>query len=290
MKVSPRVRFAWCNHTLHRDHSPAGLAAGTRPGDGGQYPASVVEESWTAVCDLQSRVIRDWRAAGGQGDRACGCFKGTFAECRWRLRSAGAKCSALSFGKDNRCCLHDRTAPDYKVAHEAGARHTVKMLSAFDPCLSLPSEKFVALQGRIANMMRKHSLHARTSLAVVGKKFFLYDGPAFKWRDLLTCYRNENGRVAPWEDERWPELAQNTGQLWVHEQLAGHPARTTNPAEASLFVVPLESYVSGKLKFACRGTDHKERMRRAARAVAESPHFKKNQVCAGRRPLAACSC
>lgn len=68
-----------------------------------------------------------------------------------------------------------------------------------------------------------------------------YDGPSFKWRDLLTCYRHENGRVAPWEDERWPELAQNTGQLWVHEALAAHPRRTHDPAKADLFVVPLES-------------------------------------------------
>ena len=45
------------------------------------------------------------------------------------------------------------------------------------------------------------------------------------------------------QDERWPELAQNTGQLWVHEALAVHPRRTLDPAEADLFVVPLESCV-----------------------------------------------
>lgn len=42
---------------------------------------------------------------------------------------AGSKCSALSFGKDNKCCLHDRTAADYSVAPEAGSRHTVKMMA-----------------------------------------------------------------------------------------------------------------------------------------------------------------
>jgi len=36
-------------------------------------------------------------------------------------------------------------------------------------------------------------------------------------------------------------------------------------------------YVSGKLKFSCRGTDHKQRMRAAAKAVFESPHFKAKQ-------------
>jgi hypothetical protein len=52
--------------------------------------------------------------------------KMTFGECRWKLRSAGAACSALSFAKDGKCCLHDRTARDYSVAAEPGARHTVK--------------------------------------------------------------------------------------------------------------------------------------------------------------------
>ena len=74
--------------------------------------------------------------------------KTTFAECRWRLRQAGDKCSALSFGKDNRCCLHDRSSKDYSVGKEAGSRHTVKMLADYDPCLALPSEKFVALQAK----------------------------------------------------------------------------------------------------------------------------------------------
>ena len=49
----------------------------------------------------------------------------TFSECRWRLRQSGAKCSAMSFTKDNKCCLHDRTAADYGVVAEQGARHTV---------------------------------------------------------------------------------------------------------------------------------------------------------------------
>jgi len=75
----------------------------------------------------------------------------------------------------------------------------VKMLAQFDPCLSLPSDKFLALQGRIGNMMRQHSMRARSTLTTVGKKFYMYDGPQFKWRDLLTCYRHENGRTAPWE-------------------------------------------------------------------------------------------
>jgi len=45
---------------------------------------------------------------------------------------------------------------------------------SYDKCMSLPSEKFLALQGRIANMMRQHSLHARSTLVTKGKRFFMY--------------------------------------------------------------------------------------------------------------------
>jgi hypothetical protein len=101
-----------------------------------------------------------------------------------------------------RCCLHDRTSDDFSVGKEEGARHTVKMLEGIDSCMSLPSEKFVSLQSRIMNMMRKHSLHARSTLTTSGKLFYMYDGPAFKWRDLITCYRNENGKRERDESER----------------------------------------------------------------------------------------
>jgi hypothetical protein len=37
----------------------------------------------------------------------------------------------------------------------------------------LPPDKFLALQGRIANMMRKHSLHARATLVTKGKSFYM---------------------------------------------------------------------------------------------------------------------
>ena len=40
--------------------------------------------------------------------------------------------------------------------------------------MSLTSDKFLALQGRIANMMRQHSLHARSTLVTKGKRFFMY--------------------------------------------------------------------------------------------------------------------
>lgn len=81
-------------------------------------------------------------------------------------------------------------------------------------------------------------------------------------------------------------MYRNTLQLWVHEALARHPRRTHDPSKARLFVVPVESYVSGKLKMPCRGTDHQMRMRRAAKAVATSLNFKKN---GGRDHLIVCA-
>jgi hypothetical protein len=230
------VTLAYQAAAMNRDKAQA-VAKPRGGGDGGKYPASIVDEAWTAVCDLQSRIIRDTKALGGQtavctcgpgkvkvkklnqvgfggsvalarrsevprGIRSYSCVcvscvtsppshlpspfspspfflltisllpshrlpssfspytfsllaisllpshhppsphlpsplwrltlgrpKGTFAECRWRLNKEKAKCSALSFGKDNRCCLHDRTAADYAVAPEAGSRHTVKMIA-----------------------------------------------------------------------------------------------------------------------------------------------------------------
>ena len=176
------------------------------------YPNNIIAQSWTAICQLQSRVVKDVRGYGGLTSH-CQCpGRVSFEECRWRLRNA-PQCSALSYGKDGRCCLHDRMGKDFTVGKDLGTRHTVKMLPGTDSCISLPSTKFTALQGRITNMMRRHSLHVRTSLTTTGHLFYMYDGPEFKWRDLITCYRHENHRVAPWEDERWPELAQNTGQV-----------------------------------------------------------------------------
>jgi len=44
-------------------------------------PEKVVSEAWTAVCGLQSRIVKDLKATGGQSDKACGCQVG--GVCGW---------------------------------------------------------------------------------------------------------------------------------------------------------------------------------------------------------------
>ena len=208
------VTLAYQTAALNRDKAPH-IDPSLVTSQQSSYPGDIKTRSWTAICQLQSRIVKDVRGYGGLTAH-CQCpGRVSFEECRWRLRNA-PQCSALSYSKDGRCCLHDRMGKDFTVGKDPGGRHTVKMLEGVDACITLPSPKFTALQGRIANMMRRHSLHVRSSLATVGRHFYMYDGPEFKWRDLITCYRHENSRMAPWEDERWPELAQNTGQVSVY--------------------------------------------------------------------------
>ena len=101
----------------------------------------------------------------------------------------------------------------------------------------------------------------------------MYAGKAFDYTELLKCYYEENYPWQAWEDERWVELAQNTGALWVHEALKRHPQRTTTPSEAALFVLPIDGYISDKLRKPCNGRDHSQRMQDIAREIKKSPYY-----------------
>lgn len=69
----------------------------------------------------------------------------------------------------------------------------------------------------------------------------------------MNCYRREHRGVYPWDDETEPELAQNTGHVWIYEALRHHPLRTRRPDEAALVVLPVETFVSSRLKNSCEG-------------------------------------
>lgn len=45
---------------------------------------------------------------------------------------------------------------------------------------------------------------------------YVYDGiPALDHSDLVACYRENNGGVAPWQDEQ-ADMAQDMGEIWLH--------------------------------------------------------------------------
>jgi hypothetical protein len=165
----------------------------------------------------------------------------TLEDCKSALEKSSA-CSALSH-HNGKCFLHDRTAADYLSFAQSHSKHVVKMLSGVDECLVYDAPLHHA---------RRFYYGASLGLSVPWeRKFFMYDHPAFDYETLVKCYQDEYG-TDPWIDERRHEMAQNTASLWLHESFKRHPLRTLDPEEASLFVMPIETYVSASLNKPCR--------------------------------------
>ena len=61
-------------------------------------------------------------------------------------------------------------------------------------------------------------------------------------------------------------------EVYVRDALAVHPWRTDDPAQATIFYVPLWEVVSFNVAD-CNGTTHQERMSRAAVVLRQSKHF-----------------
>ncbi|CAM9890300.1 unnamed protein product, partial [Scytosiphon promiscuus] len=60
---------------------------------------------------------------------------------------------------------------------------------------------------------------------------YVYDGiPELDHSDLVECYREENGGVAPWQDEQ-ADMAQDMGEIWLHRAVLAHPWRVFDPEE-----------------------------------------------------------
>lgn len=108
---------------------------------------------------------------------------------------------------------------------------------------------------------------------------YVYDDPAVDWSRLVGCYVDRHG-VSPWRHEE-EEHAQNMAEVWVHQALLRHPMRTRDPAEASLFYIPLYVTVSSDAtpqlgNLDCENETHHERMDRALDFLeTESKHFMK---------------
>ena len=130
----------------------------------------------------------------------------------------------------------------------------------------------------------------------------MYDSPAFNYSGLIQCYIAEFG-IEPSHDERRHEMAQNTASVWLHEQLKTHPLRTMNPAEADLFILPIEAYVSATLNKPCdtglanhadptereattEGSTHAERISAIIDALSKSNWWQRHN---GRDHLVICA-
>lgn len=81
-------------------------------------------------------------------------------------------------------------------------------------------------------------------------------------------------------------MAQNTGSVWIYESLREHPLRTRDPSKASLFVVPVDAYVSVNLNQPCNGKLHEERSLDVVEALRASEHFRRHW---GRDHMVACA-
>lgn len=67
---------------------------------------------------------------------------------------------------------------------------------------------------------------------------FVYHDNVLDHGDLIDCYRHEYAGVPPWQDERG-DMAQDMGEVWMHQALLEHPWRVLDPSEADLFYIPM---------------------------------------------------
>ena len=61
----------------------------------------------------------------------------------------------------------------------------------------------------------------------------------------------------------------------MHEGLKRHALRTMNPAEADLFVLPIDTWLSAK-GAVCQGQSHDERMKAILKAIKANPWWARN--------------
>lgn len=105
-------------------------------------------------------------------------------------------------------------------------------------------------------------------------KVYVYDDPVFDHTAVIQCYRDAHGGVAPWQDER-ADMAQDMGEIWLHQALLSHPWRVFDPEDADVFYIPLYPVLGFKLLSddgTCDGLTHRQMMTRSI------THLVKNSV------------
>ncbi|CAN0490821.1 unnamed protein product, partial [Scytosiphon promiscuus] len=106
---------------------------------------------------------------------------------------------------------------------------------------------------------------------------YVYEDPVFDNTALIQCYRDKYEGVDPWQDER-ADMAQDMGEIWLHQSFLTHPLRVSDPETADVFFVPLYPVLGFKLLGAdqgtCEGLTHQQRMARSImHLVKKSTYF-----------------
>lgn len=99
--------------------------------------------------------------------------------------------------------------------------------------------------------------------------FFMYSGPAFPSPDELLACRGVK-RLAPLEEP----MAQFYAEIGLYRQLASHPKRVSDPAQAELFFVPILPHLDQDAGN-CNGTKHRGRMSAVASVLRTSSHWQR---------------
>ncbi|CAM9956233.1 unnamed protein product, partial [Laminaria digitata] len=107
-------------------------------------------------------------------------------------------------------------------------------------------------------------------------KVYIYEDPVFDHTALIQCYRDHHKGVAPWQDERM-DMAQDMGEIWLHQSLLSHPWRVMDPEDADVFFIPLYPVLSFKLlrkNKSCQGLNHEQRVTKTIKhLVTNSTYF-----------------
>lgn len=138
----------------------------------------------------------------------------------------------------------------------------------------------VAPEAVVGDAKDRPWMELRGSSAEGGRvSVYVYDDPALDQTDLIQCYRDQHDGVPPWQDER-ADMAQDMGEIWLHQSLLVHEWRVLDPEDADVFFVPLYPVLSAKLlgisDKKCGGRTHKERIKAAIIHLDhESTYFKR---------------
>ena len=105
---------------------------------------------------------------------------------------------------------------------------------------------------------------------------YIYDDPVFDETSVIRCYRDHNHGVAPWLDER-EGMAQDAGEIWLHQSLLSHPWRVLDPEDADVFFIPIYPVLNAKVQKQLKECDGLSKQQRATRSimhlVTNSPYF-----------------
>ncbi|CAN0504096.1 unnamed protein product, partial [Laminaria digitata] len=95
---------------------------------------------------------------------------------------------------------------------------------------------------------------------------YVYDDLVFDEAAVIQCYRERTRGVAPWQDEH-EVMAQDAGEIWLHQSLLSHPWRVLDPEDADVFFIPMYPVLNAKVQIMqgkdCGGLSDQQRATRS---------------------------